>query len=232
MICSSLNLFFMRFFSFFNRESTLYFGILIGGKVTTLTGNAIGGNEGNIDLVAKAVQSWRDNAGIDLTGRSLMANGDDFWKLLDPTTPPTKGQCAEGAILMEQAMELLGISAMYQHVWPADTLPVQTLDANHQTTTAPERIHGTHGKEVLWLWFDGQPYGWNAGEGCTLVNGKLYSAYAGGITGEILGNRTAAHDVLLQLAQGQPHMQRWKMTTNIWCYDELNGGIAPVPPVP
>lgn len=183
----------------------------------------------HVGTIAERVQQWRDSAKIDTSDNTTGGDGTKLWALLDGVG---KGQCGEGALLMEQAMLLLGISAKYQHVLPAlfsFDVPIRT--AISPNTPAPTRSH--HGTETLMLYSmsSGALAGWNVGEGCCLVGGKLYSAFAGGIIGEVDGvvngniAASAAHHILLQL-EANATRQRWQKEDTDPCDD---GGWQPVP---
>jgi hypothetical protein len=82
MICSSVNLLFMRFFSFVFRESSLYSGIPFGGYVRTLNPSLV---RGSLDLwwhdaSAKAMmEEYRGNTRVLFAAKSL--NTLDYTKL-------------------------------------------------------------------------------------------------------------------------------------------------------
>lgn len=192
------------------------------------------GSSSSVGNIAAAIQQWRDTYGIDTSDMTVTngTNGDELWALLDKTE---KGQCAEGSLLMEQAMRLLGISALYQHVLPTNALPVPVHSGESQAAS-PERSHHD-GDEKLWMHFTnaGNFSGWNEGEGCCLVDGKLYTAWAGlfiGVSGTVIDGTTAAsaaHHVLLRLELDHDRLQRWLLepTENeVECEDQAE---VPVP---
>ena len=143
-----------------------------------------------------------------------------------------KGQCGEGSILMEQAVRLLGVPAEYQHVFPAISLPVPVHSAA-SSASAPTREHDST-TENLYMYFTaaGAFTGWNVGEGCCLVGGKLYAAWAGyrvGESGGVVNGKTAAsaaHHILMQLSDGMPDLQRWRKANGDACD---SGDTVPVP---
>ncbi len=207
----------------FNRVNYLTFK-----RIDRITRNDVAGNENNINDIAKALQKWRDGANIDTSGVTTNNNnGSDYWELLDGTK---KGQCAQGSILMEMASRLLGIPAEYQHVLPSVTTPILVHTASNPTS-APIRSHGLHGNETLYMYFEdsGNFTGWNVGEGCCMINGRLYAAWAGGIIGTVQGNRTAAHHILIQLEGDiSGDLQRWRIDSS----GGACGEMVPVPPIP
>lgn len=187
------------------------------------------GTTANISTIASNIQRWRDFFGIDNTGTSTGSNGAKIWALLDLTE---KGQCGEGSMLMEQAIRLLGIPAEYQHVLSAIALPVPVYSFA-SPAAAPTRVHDNT-TETLYMYFinAGNFTGWNHGEGCCFVGGKLYAAWADccfGETGGVVNGRSAtsaAHHILLQLADGNPDLQRWRKANGSACD---NGETVPVP---
>lgn len=133
---------------------------------------------------------------------------------------------------MEQAVRLLGVAAEYQHVLAAVSLPVP-VHSFASPASPPQRAHcGT--LEDLYLYFTdaGDFSGWNGGEGCCLVDSKLYAAWADGIVGEAgasEGGRiaaSAAHHVLLQLEGDYTDLQRWAKLNGDACD---TGDTVPVP---
>ena len=186
----------------------------------------------DVGTIAKRVQTWIDNAGIDNSGRTEPITGQTLWALLDITG---KGQCAEGAMLMDQAVRLLGIEGEYQHVLASKTTPARVYTVTDPKTPLTRPHCGVD--EELFLFFTAAPgnhfRGFNYGEGCCLVDHKLYSAFAGGDVGEtggVVGNKTAqdaAHHILLQLADRHPDLQRWLFARpDVPCGD---GDTVPVP---
>lgn len=201
--------------------------LLTEKRIAEVIDNA--GTDLDIDAIASNIQQWRDEYGIDNTGATTGVDGNKIWLLLDLCE---KAQCAEGALLMEQAMRLLGIPAEFQFLLPVVYLPVPVRSAS-SSATAPIRPHdGT--AETLHFYFTdaGDFNGWNEGEGCCLVNSKLYTAWADRTIGEaggVVGSRTAesaAHHVLLQLAENMPSLQRWRKANNDPCN---SGDTVPVP---
>jgi len=198
-------------------------------RISEVLDNA-GGATADVGSIASSIQSWRDHYGINNWG-STANTGAKVWALLDLTE---SGQCAEGSVLMEQAIRLLGITAEYQHVLPAVSLPVPILSAN-SAGIAPTRTHDST-TETLNLFFPldaGDPFnGWNIGEGCCLVDAKLYSAWASGLVGETGGMVSgtvavsAAHHILLQLESSMPTLQRWRKANGAACD---SGDTVPVP---
>ena len=196
-------------------------------RISEVLDNA--GTTANVGTIAANIQTWRDDYGINNTGATTGVNGAKIWALLDFTE---KGQCGEGFILMEQAVRLLGVPAEYQHVFPAISLPVPVHSAA-SSASAPTREHDST-TENLYMYFTaaGAFTGWNVGEGCCLVGGKLYAAWAGyrvGESGGVVNGKTAAsaaHHILMQLSDGMPDLQRWRKANGDACD---SGDTVPVP---
>jgi hypothetical protein len=153
-------------------------------------------------------------------------------------------------MLMEQAIRLLGIDAQYQHVLAAISLPVPLFTCG-SSVGSPYRDPHCGVREELWLYFPS--FGpWNWGEGCCLVNGKLYSAFAGGVVGETGGivdfgvkyggsryvtASSAAHHVLLQLdnnqrSDGNYYLERWMNVYNHSACNNNEYHLVPGAPTP
>lgn len=187
-------------------------------RVRWLVENA--GDSDDIDFIAESIQHAIDDFGIHNDGQTVGDDGrnpSELWALLDKTE---KGQCSEGANLMELAMTLLGVEATFQFALPADELPVAIYSASNPTAAAPTR--GPHsGTEHLHLYFTnaGVFSGLNEREGCCLVSGRLYTAFTaehyigtGGVEFDGTTTDSAAHHILLQLEREYriyPRFQRW-----------------------
>ena len=201
-----------------------------------------GTGTGSVDEIATSIMNWRD--GVDPNNPFVMnigqstvgSDGSKIWGLVDKNQ---QGYCAEGSLLMEQAMRLLGIQAEYQHVYCATTLPVPVFSPETPSATPPQRTYNST-NEQLYMYFSLAPNnpfnGFNQGEGCCLVNAKLYSAFGGQIVGRAGANRgtkvssSAAEDILLQLGQPNPNLQRWSYTTSAGTrLASPSGDIVPIP---
>lgn len=148
-----------------------------------------------------------------------------LWGMLDGNY---KGQCYQAAVLMGLMVGQIGIPAEYWEVFASECTPIRCkkgagLNPRSELYTDPNM-------GILEMYFvESGPFnGFNEGENCCWINGRLYAGFSA-IIGVGQGNKTAEHDVLLkldagQVAKGNNKLQRW---TN----DEY-GPSVPVPPVP
>lgn len=205
-------------------------------RISEVLDNA--GTTSYIGTIAPNIQQWRDDFGIDTSGRTSGTDGAKIWALLDGTE---KGQCKEGSLLMEQAVRLLGIEAEWQHVLAGTGFPIRVSTAS--ITAYPEFRQHCSTIEDLLMWFAnaGNFSGWNVGEGCCLVDGKLYAAFtnnlhigqAGSVVdfggGTLVTAASAAHHILLLLEKDHPNLQRWCKRNGVACND---GDTESVPGMP
>ena len=90
-------------------------------------------------------------------------------------------------------------------------------------------------QDALFMYFfhaGGDSLGWNWGEGCWLVDGKLYAAFAKGIVGEPEGKRSAAHHILFEPEAKINHdwpLQWWVLSGKP---PHPPAESQPIPPVP
>ena len=181
--------------------------------------------------IASYIQQWQRE--LAPGPRTTGVNGSKLWALMDRTET---GQCMEGALFMEQAIRLLGIPAEHQHVLPTLNPAWEHVRSAINFVDAVTRSNCDCGvEETLGLYFSSAGYltGWNEGEGCCLVGGKLYAAFAGNLIGEvggIVGQRaasTAAHHILLKLENGSGQLQRWRKANGDAC--SVSNGWQAVP---
>jgi|GEM_PF-1830380 len=175
----------------------------------------------NVDRIAEKILTW-----ADLQPSAKAATADTLDKRWGMADKDFDGQCAQTALLMEHGVNLLGIEAEYQHVFASQKLPV-TLHT-YAKPAEPETRVLNGATEKLSLFFSlgaGNPLdGFNYGEGCCLVNGRLYAALTGGLVGEQgkitngVAAQSPAHSVLLLLEAGIMK-QKW----------HPSGELVPVP---
>jgi len=179
--------------------------------------------ETRINDIAKAIQDWRDYYKNRIWGEINAHSGSEIWGLIDNPAIYT-GQCAEGSLLMEQALRILGIDALYCHVFASKDLPVRVgvnvsgviPDILEVTGPLPRYCSYCNKNEYLSLDFTsvwGFVHDPNVGEGCCWINGKIYPAFVGefvGETGTPSSATSAAHSILLQFeAKWSGYLQRW-----------------------
>jgi hypothetical protein len=194
-------------------------------KYLYLKYNAITNPETRINDIAKSIQDWREGHKKKIWGEINAHSASEIWGLIDdPPNTSYTGQCAEGSLLMEQALRILGIDALYCHVFSSKTLPVRVgvnvssviPDILEVTGPLPRYCSYCGKDEYLSLDFTsvwGFIHNPNVGEGCCWINGKMYPAFVGefvGETGTPSAATSAAHSILLQFeAQWSGYLQRW-----------------------
>lgn len=201
------------------------------------------------ETLSSNIQKWRDNTNINKEGINVSNEGSEIWSLLDGNQ--NKGQCHEGALLMEQALKLLGVQNVSTvHVYASIGFN-QDGDITVGTTETPaafpfRNLHqgDGHGIEQLKMYYEFDPNippeqqhlrGWNAGEGCVEVGDTYYTTF---IDGQMKGkageningtfSRSPGHAILLKIEENTPKFQRWQKSNGLPC-DHLTENFTPVP---
>jgi hypothetical protein len=171
---------------------------------------------------------------------------DQIWGLLDDGYG-LHGHCGEATLLMEQALLALGITARQTHVFGRTDKASMDRKENLSFATGADltgEVSGSaqvrtcqqHGVEVLSLNFSSQGLSINDGEGCVLVNDRLYPGLIR--TGDVVGiaheGMSASQDLLLKLEHihfkavraGDPELK-----FQVWTHPHLGGqAFCELPP--
>ena len=195
-------------------------------RVKKMCSDVCAGGVDTVDEAAKNMQEYVQDH-VDFNKPVVPFTEADIWGLFDGTG---KGQCGEGAVLMEMGMRQIGIEATYEHIRASDTCPVHihTCDQDPASgfVTRPNCPQG-HGPERLKMVFGAA--GLQDGEGSCRVGNKVYPAFEAPIVGEDQGNLTAEHDVLIGLSV------EYGAYFQVWIIDASGsscGDYALVPPIP
>ena len=209
-------------------------------------------NSVEMDDVARGV-SYAVNNYVNAAGVYVLDTGFDIsidyrkdfenqiWGVLDEGSI-FHGHCGEATFLMEQALRALGVPARQTHVYARtdrasldreENLSFEEEEpiASREPARAQTRICRQHGAETLCLNFSSKELAINTGEGCVMVNGRLYPGLLrfSDIVGIAWNGVTASQDLLLKL---EGSVFGWAPAPNaplrfqVWVHEVAGGGNA------
>lgn len=179
--------------------------VLTYKRARLLTSTAVGGGLDSVDAIARRLHRHLNGPVVQrvdwATPDPGYSSASQFWAILDGGQ---KSHCFEGSVLMELMLGAMGIPAEQHHLHGGTTRQLIEAHLDHGFTTKGQqkRTCTPHGAEQLSLLYGTR---FQEGQGCCMVNKRLYAVFvAGHIIGIAGGGRSAAHDALAKLER------RWK----------------------